>query len=176
MGEAPSRYLNTREAAAHLGVSRRTLESYRVTGGGPPFLAYCNRIHYLRGDLDHWARSARKRSTSDSAGAGQDRGKADSSLDAGPGAKTAEDAGFFDAGTGERLGTKKLAALLRVSGRTLARYRARGLGPAFEKVNGKVRYLRNAVEAWLADSRRLSTSDEGGETPGDAPASPEGGR
>ena len=41
MGEEPTRYLSTPQAAALLGLSHRTLERYRVTGGGPPFLRYC---------------------------------------------------------------------------------------------------------------------------------------
>ena len=69
MGETPTYYLSTPQAAAVLGLSPRTLESYRVTGGGPPFLTYCNRVHYLRSDLDAWAVSGRRRSTSDDGGA-----------------------------------------------------------------------------------------------------------
>ena len=76
MGEAPNSYLSTRQAAALLGLSHRTLERYRVTGGGPPFLRYCNRVHYLRADLDAWALAGRRRSTSDDGGAedGRERG------------------------------------------------------------------------------------------------------
>ena len=51
MGEEPICYLDTTQAAALLGLSPRTLEHYRVAGGGPPFLTYCNRIHYLHADL-----------------------------------------------------------------------------------------------------------------------------
>ena len=75
MGEAPTRYLSTPQAAALLGLSPRTLERYRVTGGGPPFLSYCNRVHYLRSDLDAWAAGCRKRSTSDDGGAESGRGR-----------------------------------------------------------------------------------------------------
>ena len=58
-------YLNTREAAAHLGLSTRTLDRYRVSGDGPVFLKFGGRVRYLREDLDGWARSRRRRSTSD---------------------------------------------------------------------------------------------------------------
>ncbi|MCY4395697.1 MAG: helix-turn-helix domain-containing protein [Rhodospirillaceae bacterium] len=58
-------YLNTREAAAHLGLSARTLDRYRVSGEGPVFLRFGGRIRYLREDLDAWARSRRRISTSD---------------------------------------------------------------------------------------------------------------
>ena len=61
--KAPTCYLNTRQAAEILGLSPRTLETYRVTGGGPPFLTYCNRVHYLRSDLDAWAIAGRRGST-----------------------------------------------------------------------------------------------------------------
>ena len=58
-------YLNTREAAVHLGLSTRTLDRYRVSGDGPVFLKFGGRVRYLREDLDDWARSRRRRSTSD---------------------------------------------------------------------------------------------------------------
>ena len=59
------KYLNTREAAAHLGLSSRTLDRYRVSGDGPVFLKFGGRVRYLREDLDEWARCRRRRSTSD---------------------------------------------------------------------------------------------------------------
>ena len=58
-------YLNTREAAAHLGLSTRTLERYRVSGDGPVFLRFRAGVRYLREDLDEWARTRRRKSTSD---------------------------------------------------------------------------------------------------------------
>ena len=58
-------YLNTREASAHLGLSTRTLDRYRVSGDGPVFLKFGGRVRYLREDLDEWARTRRRRSTSD---------------------------------------------------------------------------------------------------------------
>ncbi len=58
-------YLNTREAAIHLGLSTRTLDRYRVSGDGPVFLRFGGRVRYLREDLDAWARSRRRKSTSD---------------------------------------------------------------------------------------------------------------
>ena len=58
-------YLNTREAAEHLGLSTRTLDRYRVSGDGPVFIKFGGRVRYLREDLDAWARSRRRRSTSD---------------------------------------------------------------------------------------------------------------
>lgn len=164
MGKARSRYLTTREAAAHLGLSYRTLETYRVKGGGPPFLAYCNCIRYLRSDLDRWAAARRRRSTSDEGcGDGVSPGK--------PAAGEAADAA---ARRGGYLSEKELAALLGVGRSTLARHRARGLGPRFETVDGEVRYSGTAVEAWLA-SRRGSPDPDEPPTPDtdEPPCSPE---
>ena len=58
-------YLNTREAAEHLGLSTRTLDRYRVSGDGPMFLKFGGRVRYLVEDLDAWVRTRRRRSTSD---------------------------------------------------------------------------------------------------------------
>ena len=189
MGEAPTCYLSTPQAAAVLGLSPRTLECYRVTGGGPPFLTYCNRVHYLRSDLDAWAVSGRRRSTSDDGGASDGRrkragGVARANGIAGTGrgpkasppkteaeASASEDAILPGAESGTasgHLSVDELAALLQVSRRTLDRYRAKGIGPAFEKVDRRVRYARAGVEAWLASGRRGSISDGDDAAPGSA--------
>ena len=52
-------YLSTPQAAAILGLSRRTLERYRVTGEGPVFAKIGRRVCYAR------VARRRKRSTSD---------------------------------------------------------------------------------------------------------------
>ena len=162
MGEAPTCYLNTPQAAAILGLSPRTLERYRLTGGGPPYLTYCNRVHYLRSDLDVWALEGRRRSTSDdggaarvngTAGSGQGRRSRSGTAEAGVPGDAAQVAGA-DTSASAYLSVRELAALLRVSRRTLDRYRARGIGPAFEKVAGRVRYRRSDVDAWLSGGRR----------------------
>ena len=189
MGETPTCYLSTPQAAAVLGLSPRTLECYRVTGGGPPFLTYCNRVHYLRSDLDAWAVSGRRRSTSDDGGAadgGRKRAgepaRANGSAGTGRGrralpqktkaeASASADAirsGAESATASGHLSVDELAALLQVSRRTLDRYRAKGIGPAFEKVDGRVLYTRAGVEAWLASGRRSSISDGGDAAPGAA--------
>jgi predicted DNA-binding transcriptional regulator AlpA len=52
------RLLTTREAAALLGLSARTLEAYRTRGGGPPFRALSPRVvRYHRSDLLVWVDS-----------------------------------------------------------------------------------------------------------------------
>ena len=58
-------YLDTRAAAAHLGLSHRTLDRYRVSGEGPEFYKLGTRVRYRLADLDAWAASRRRRSTSD---------------------------------------------------------------------------------------------------------------
>ena len=60
-----TKYLSTREAAKYLGVSPRTLDRYRVTGGGPVYHLFGTAVRYLKEDLDHWSRTRRRRSTSD---------------------------------------------------------------------------------------------------------------
>ncbi|MGX7345436.1 helix-turn-helix domain-containing protein [Acetobacter pasteurianus] len=47
-------YLRGGEAAELIGVSVRTLEKYRCTGGGPPFLKVGSRVLYLREDVEAW--------------------------------------------------------------------------------------------------------------------------
>ena len=58
-------YMGTREAAALLGLSPRTLDRYRVTGKGPEFHKFGSRVRYLRADVEAWAAAWRRSSTSD---------------------------------------------------------------------------------------------------------------
>lgn len=58
--------LYTAEAAYVLGLSPRTLESMRLRGGGPPYIAVTSKaVRYRRGDLEDWIASRRRLSTSD---------------------------------------------------------------------------------------------------------------
>ena len=59
------RYMTTAQAAACLGLSPRTLESYRCRGGGPPYYDLGGVVRYLLSDLVKWASKRRRRSTSD---------------------------------------------------------------------------------------------------------------
>ncbi len=52
MGKTRNGCLTTEQAAEHPGSSPRSLERYRVRGGGPPCVSCCNRVHDLRSDLD----------------------------------------------------------------------------------------------------------------------------
>lgn len=66
--ERPMEYLGTREAAAALGLSPRTLDRYRVTGEGPAFHKFGTRVRYARADVEEWAAERRRTSTSDDGG------------------------------------------------------------------------------------------------------------
>lgn len=68
MNENGRNYLNTREAASWLGLSPRTLERYRVSGGGPVFHRFGSRVRYLLADIEDWASARRRASTSDDGG------------------------------------------------------------------------------------------------------------
>jgi hypothetical protein len=63
----PSPFLSNGEAAAYLRLSARTLEKYRVIGGGPPFRKFGRRVFYLLADLNDWAARRSCDSTSDPA-------------------------------------------------------------------------------------------------------------
>jgi excisionase family DNA binding protein len=60
-------FLTVSEAADHVGMSRSTLNQYRVTGKGPPFfkLGGSRLIRYDRAQLEQWARSRQLQSTSE---------------------------------------------------------------------------------------------------------------
>ncbi len=61
---APQR-LRTPGAAAYLGISPRTMESWRVRGGGPPFLKLGGTVLYDIEDLERYVAENRRHSTSD---------------------------------------------------------------------------------------------------------------
>lgn len=58
-------FFDTPQAAKYLGLSRRTLEKFRCTGSGPAYLKLGRRAMYTLADLDEWAMSRRRTSTSD---------------------------------------------------------------------------------------------------------------
>ena len=60
-----STFLTTSEAAARIGLQRRTLEKWRVEGRGPRFRKLCGAVRYAPQDLDAWADAATRNSTSD---------------------------------------------------------------------------------------------------------------
>ena len=46
--------LTTREAAAYLRLGKPTIERWRITGAGPPYLKLGGAVRYRRADLDEW--------------------------------------------------------------------------------------------------------------------------
>jgi predicted DNA-binding transcriptional regulator AlpA len=61
----PPRYLRTPEAARFVGLSIRTLEKHRIYGTGPRYSKLGGRVVYRVEDLQSWAESGAKASTSD---------------------------------------------------------------------------------------------------------------
>lgn len=58
--------LTVEEAAARLKISKHTLNRWRVTGEGPPFVKYGPRlVRYIEVALLDWERGRMRRSTSD---------------------------------------------------------------------------------------------------------------
>ena len=53
-------YISTADAAARLGLSPRTLDRYRATGGGPAFHRFGRRVRYSGADLEAWAASRQR--------------------------------------------------------------------------------------------------------------------
>ncbi len=70
--------LDTPRAADFLGVSPATLEKWRVTGEGPPFLKLGARVLYAVDDLIGWVDERRRCSTAESIGVAQTGGRAGS--------------------------------------------------------------------------------------------------
>jgi hypothetical protein len=60
-------HLTQEEAAKHLHLSPRTLEKYRVIGGGPRFRKLGTLVRYTLRDLDEWSAARTCESTSDPA-------------------------------------------------------------------------------------------------------------
>ena len=56
-------YIDTRQAAAHLGVSTKQMEKWRITGGGPPYSKMARAVRYRRSDLDAFMAERRVSST-----------------------------------------------------------------------------------------------------------------
>ena len=55
------RYVKTREAAKLVGLSPRTLDTYRCTGAGPRYYRFGGCVRYRVKDLDAWAAGRRQR-------------------------------------------------------------------------------------------------------------------
>lgn len=64
-GGLPPRLLRTPEAARLLGLSPRTLEKHRTFGTGPCYRKLGGRVVYAIKDIETWAESGARASTSD---------------------------------------------------------------------------------------------------------------
>ena len=61
----PETMLTTAEAAEYCGLSRRTLEKRRGSGGGPRYLKLGRLVKYRVRDLEEWIARSVRVSTSD---------------------------------------------------------------------------------------------------------------
>jgi excisionase family DNA binding protein len=64
-GAIADRFIDDREAAAFLGLSRTYLRQLRVKGGGCRFFRFGRAVRYRLTDLDAWASRKAVESTSD---------------------------------------------------------------------------------------------------------------
>jgi excisionase family DNA binding protein len=62
--------LSTEEAAKYCGLSKRTLEKWRVEGGGPRYVKLGRSVRYRPTDINEFVESAVRRSTSSASEAG----------------------------------------------------------------------------------------------------------
>jgi hypothetical protein len=60
----PIHFVDTEAAARYLALEAHTLECYRSLGGGPEFHKFGKRVRYAVEDLDAWAASCRRVTTS----------------------------------------------------------------------------------------------------------------
>jgi len=56
-------FLDTIEAAQHLGLKKTTLEAWRCRGGGPRFAKLGRAVRYRKADLDDWIESRIRENT-----------------------------------------------------------------------------------------------------------------
>lgn len=59
--------LNTKEAADYVGLSKPTLERFRISGDGPTYVKLGGAVRYRKAELDTWLESRLTRSTSGAA-------------------------------------------------------------------------------------------------------------
>lgn len=57
-------YIDEKMASEFLGISPRTLQGYRVKGGGPEFLKMPKAVRYMKAQLLEWATKNKKENTS----------------------------------------------------------------------------------------------------------------
>ena len=57
--------LNERQVAEITGMSVRSLQTWRLRGGGPPYVKLGTAVRYRRGDIHAWLQCNLRSSTSD---------------------------------------------------------------------------------------------------------------
>lgn len=65
MDSGSAKYLDQNGASAYTGIKPRTLESFRLRGGGPVYFKVGRRVMYSLEELDKWMYSLRRKNTSD---------------------------------------------------------------------------------------------------------------
>ena len=58
-------YMNTKQAAAYLGLSSQFLEISRCRGGGPKYYKLPQAVRYSKSDLDEYMRAHQKQHTAE---------------------------------------------------------------------------------------------------------------
>ena len=71
MSLSNSKLLREQEVAERLGVSVRTIQHWRLVGGGPVFIKVGRCVRYAGEDLTEFMNEQRRRSTSECGNAGQ---------------------------------------------------------------------------------------------------------
>lgn len=61
--ESRKTFLDTIEAAHHLGLQKTTLEAWRCRGEGPRFVKLGRAVRYRQADLDSWIESRIRHNT-----------------------------------------------------------------------------------------------------------------
>ncbi|MBT3788202.1 MAG: helix-turn-helix domain-containing protein [Alphaproteobacteria bacterium] len=70
MNHIETTFIREQSAAALLGLSKRTLQKFRVTGYGPAFHKFGSCVRYSVADLEKWTESCRHNSTSNASQGG----------------------------------------------------------------------------------------------------------
>ena len=70
MNHIETTFIREQSAAALLGLSKRTLQKFRVTGYGPAFHKFGSCVRYNIADLEKWTESCRRESTSNASQGG----------------------------------------------------------------------------------------------------------
>jgi len=151
--------LTSKEAAAMLRVSRRTLEAMRLRGEGPTFIRRSTsrngRVAYSLTDIELWISSHTV--VPENQYANQHPIPRTYLV-----LQTTKKDGHMFEPSDPVLSTKEAARYVGLSPSTLANLRVTGSGPRFVKTgpnNSRVLYRQSALKKWL-DSRNISSTAE----------------